>query len=74
MDVGHHEAPGEIPPEPEVKRECVPPVGWYGCTVGCEEIVADALPTPWDKPPRNYADVGAGVNQESQFADSVGDE
>ena len=74
LDVDHDEAPGEISPEPDVKRECVPPVGWYGCTVGCEKFVADALPAPWGEHPRNYADVGTGVNQESQFADSISDE
>ena len=46
LDVDHHEAPGEILPESEVKRECVPRVGWYGCTVDGEQIVVDALPVP----------------------------
>ena len=51
----------------------MPPVGWYGCTVGSEKSVADALSVPWSESP-SYADVRPGVNQESQFADSVGDE
>jgi hypothetical protein len=41
--LGHHETPREIPSKPEFEREGVPPVGWYGCTVVCEEIVAGAL-------------------------------
>jgi len=74
LDVAHRESPGEIASKAEVEREGVLSVGRYGCTVGCEEIVAGALLTPWEVPSGKYAEVGTGVDQESQFAASFGDE
>ena len=74
LDVGHHEMPGEVPSKSEVESEGVPSIGRDGCTVGCEYIVAGALPAPWDEPSGKHAEVGTGVNQEPQIADSVGDE
>ena len=53
--------------------EGVPPVGWYGCTVGCEEVVAGALLAPWDEPSGKHAEVRTGVDQESDVAASVCD-
>jgi hypothetical protein len=58
--VGHHEAPGEIPSKSE---EDVLSVGWNGCTVGREKIVADALLAPWDELSGKHAEVGTGVDQ-----------
>jgi hypothetical protein len=57
----------------DVEREGVPSLGWNGCTVDREKIVAGALFAPWDEL-RGNTQFGTGVNQESQVVDSVGDE
>jgi len=45
-----------------------------GCAVGREKIVAGALLATWDELSGKHAEVGTGVDQESQVANSVGDE
>ena len=47
----------------------MPSVGWNGCTVGREKIVAGALLAPWYELSGKHAEVGTGVDQESQVAD-----
>jgi hypothetical protein len=65
---------GEIPSKPEVEREGVPSIGRYGGAVDRKEIVAGTLLGPGDELPGKHAQVRAGVDQEPEVADPVGDE
>ena len=51
----------------------MPSTGQVGCTVGYEDIVVGALLAHYDEPLVN-TEVKSGFDQESQVADSVGDE
>jgi hypothetical protein len=70
-DVGYHGSPSEIPTEAQVEAERQPSVGVDGSVVSCTQVVIDPFSTSRDQPTGVHTQIGAYVDQELPFSQSV---